>query len=149
MNEIPENAGAANPAPARGSAARWMDFLARVISGLWAGFWIFFAFASSAADFNSRGGASLGGLLIPAWMTVSLLLLALTAWRWVRIGRIALPLAGLAVLVAYPIMADHMPVSTKAFVMGTLGLPPISAGLLLIAARRLDRKSHSDLEAKS
>jgi hypothetical protein len=116
-----------------------MGFLARVISGLWAGFWIFFAVASSAADFDSRGGGSLGGLLVPAGFTVVLLLLALTAWRWVKIGRIALPAAGLALMVIYPLVTGHLPVSTRVFVMATLGLPPISAGVLLIAAWRTGR----------
>ena len=128
-------------------AARWMNFLARVISGLWAGFWIFFAVASSAADFNSRGGASLGGMLIPLGFTVALLLLALTAWRWVRIGRIALPLAGLALIFGYPLLAGHFPISTRVLVMATLGLPPLSAGVLLITAWRLDRISSRNREA--
>jgi hypothetical protein len=118
---------------------RWMHFLARIISGLWAGFWIFFAIASSASDFNSRGTASLGGLLIPLGFTVILLLLALTAWRWIGIGRIALPIAGLAVFVAYPIIAGNSPLSTKVFVMAALGLPLLSVGALLIAAWRIGR----------
>lgn len=120
---------------------KWMEFLARIISGLWAGFWIFFAVASSAADFNSRGGASLGGLIFPISFTAILLLLALTAWRWARIGRIALPLAGLAVFFVYPVMADNFPASKKVFAMVTLGLPPLSAGVLLITSWRLDRAS--------
>jgi len=124
-----------------------MNFLARVISGLWAGFWIFFAVAFSAADLNSRDGASLGGLLIPLGLTAILLFLALTAWRWVRIGRIVLPLTGLAVLVGYPLIAEHFPVFTRALVMATLGLPPLSAGVLLITTWRVDRISRIQKEA--
>ena len=120
-------------------AIKWIDFLARVVSGLWAGFWIFFAAGSSAADFNARGGASLGGLIFPLGFAVLLLLLALTAWRWVRIGRIALPLTGLAVMVIYPVAAGHFPVSTRLFVMATLGLPPLSAGVLLIVSYGLGK----------
>lgn len=118
---------------------RWMNFSARVISGLWAGFWIFFVVASSAADFNWRGSASLGGLLIPLSFTIALLLLAFTAWKWVKVGRIVLPLAGVAIFIAYPIMAKNFTASTKAFVITALGLPPLSAGVLLIAAWRLER----------
>ena len=147
MNEGTENSKTASPAPQRKPAARWMEFLARVICGLWAGFWIFFAVASSADDFDSRGSASLGGLLIPLGLTVLLLLLALTAWRWVKVGRIVLPLAGLAVLFAYPIMVKGFPVSTKVLVMTTLGLPPLSAGVLLITAWRIDRISRMQKEA--
>lgn len=121
--------------------ARWMNFSARVISGLWAGFWIFFAVANSAEDFNARGGPSLGGLMIPLGFTVLVLFLALTAWRWVRIGRILLPLAGLAAIVMSPFLASDFPISTRIFVMATLGLPPLSAGLLLLAARRIERIS--------
>ena len=121
--------------------ARWMNVFARVISGLWAGFWIFFVVASSADDFNSRGDASLGRLLIPMAFTVILLLLAFTAWRWVKIGRIALPAAGLAVLIAYPLAANGFPLLTKVLVMAALGLPPLSAGALLIASGRIDRSS--------
>jgi len=147
MNEGAENIKTRSAAVQRKPAARWMDFLARVISGLWAGFWIFFAVASLAADYNSRGGVSLGGLLIPLGITVILLLLALTAWRWVRIGRIVLPLAGAALLVGYPLIAKHFPVSTKVIVMATLGLPPLSAGVLLITAWRIDRISRIPKEA--
>ena len=147
MNEGTENKETRSTAWRRKPAARWMDFLARLTSGLWAGFWIFFAVASSAADFNSRGGASLGGLLIPLGMTAILLFLALTAWRWVRIGRIALPLAGAAVFAGYPLIVGHFPVSTKAIVMATLGLPPFSAGALLITAWRIDRISRMQKEA--
>ncbi len=118
-----------------------MNFLARVITGLWAGFWIFLAVASSADDFNTRGGGSLDRLLIPLAFTAVLLLLAFTAWRWEKIGRIVLPVAGLAVIVAYPLAAKNFPAFTKAFVMAALGLPPISAGVLLIAADRIDRSS--------
>jgi peptidoglycan/LPS O-acetylase OafA/YrhL len=127
--------------PGTENAARWMRFLARVITGLWAGFWIFFAVASSASDFDTRGAGSLGGLLIPLAFTAVLLLLAFTAWRWERIGRIALPVAGLAALIAYPIAAKTFPVSTKMFVVAALGLPPLSAGLLLIATGRIDSGS--------
>ena len=141
MNEGTERTKTGSPVAEREPAARWMNFLARVISGLWAGFWIFFAVASSADDFNTRGGPSLGGLLIPLAFTAVLLLLAFTAWRWERIGRIVLPLAGLAVLIAYPIVAKIFPVSTKAFVIVTFGLPPLSAGVLLIAAGRIDSSS--------
>ncbi len=115
-------------------AERWLLFLARVISGLWAGFWVFFAVGTAATDYESRGGASLGGVLIPASFALIILLLALTAWRWVRVGRIVLPVAGLALLIAYPLIAGHFPLSTRIFVMTTLGLPPLSSGILLAAA---------------
>lgn len=141
MNEDKKHKETRSPAGQREPAARWMDFLARVISSLWAGFWIFFAVASSARDFNSRGGASLGGLLIPLGFTILLLLLALTAWRWVKIGRIALPLAAAAVFAGYPLIAGLFPVSAKAIIMAALGLPPLSAGVLLISAWRIDRRS--------
>ena len=118
-----------------------MYFLARIISGFWAGFWIFFAVATAASDTERHGETTLGGLLIPAGFTALILLLALTAWRWIRIGIIALPLAGAGVLVAYPIIASHFPLSTKIFTMATLGLPPLSAGVLLMAARRMERSA--------
>jgi len=121
------------------NTVRWINFSARIISGLWAGFWIFFAVASSAADFNSRGSASFGGLLIPLSFTIILLLLAFTAWKWVKVGRIVLPLAGVAVFIAYPIIAKNFTASTKAFVMAALGLPPMAVGVLLITARLLER----------
>ena len=125
---------------------KWMNFLARVISGLWAGFWIFFAVSVSAADYNSRGGASLGGLIFPIMFSVILLLLALTGWKWVRAGRIALPLAGLAVFFLYPVVGDHFPTADKAIFMASLGLPPLSAGVLLITSWRLDRASRVNRE---
>lgn len=146
MTEGAENRKSGSPTGQQ-PAARWMNFLARVVSGLWAGFWIFFAVASSADDFNTRDGASLGGMLIPLAFTVILLLLAFTAWRWEKIGRIALPVAGLAVFIAYPIVAKSFPASTKVFVMAALGLPPLSAGVLLIAADRINRSSGTQRQA--
>lgn len=131
----------------KGSLTRWMNFLARVITGLWAGFWIFYAVSISANDFNSRGGASLGGLLFPLLLTAVILLITFTAWKWVRIGRVALPLSGLAVLVIYPVIADNFSVATKRFVIAALGLPPLSAGILLITSWRLDRISSENREA--
>lgn len=128
---------------------RWMNFLARVITGLWAGFWIFFAVAISADDFNSRGGASLGGLLFPLLFSAIILLLAFTAWKWVRIGRIALPLAGLAFFVMYPAIGDYFAVATKEFVIAALGLPPLSAGILLITSWRLALVSSKNREAEA
>jgi hypothetical protein len=122
-----------------GNPTRWLNFLARVISGLWAGFWIFFAVGTAASDFNRGGQPSLGGIIFPLLFVAALLLLAFTAWRWVKIGRIALPLAGLAVMIGYPLAVDHFHISTKLFVMMTLGLPPLSAGVLLIAAWRIER----------
>ena len=141
MTEGAENKAYRSQGTGQHHAARWMNFFARVISGLWAGFWIFFVVASSADDFKSRGDASLGLPLIPIAFIVILLLLAFTAWRWVKIGRIALPAAGLAVFIAYPLAANGFPFLTKAFVMATLGLPPLSAGALIIASERIERSS--------
>jgi hypothetical protein len=141
MTEDAENKTYRSQGTGQQHAARWMNFFARVISGLWAGFWIFFVVASSADYFKSRGDASLGRQLIPIAFIVILLLLAFTAWRWVKIGRIVLPLAGVAVLIAYPIMAKNFSASAKAFVMVALGLPPLSAGALLIASGRIERSS--------
>ncbi len=132
----------------KSKAVKWMEFLARIISGLWAGFWIFFAVSLSAADYNSRGGASLGGLVFPVLFTAILLLLALTAWRWVKAGRIALPLAGLAVFFLYPVVANYFPTANKALFIASLGLPPLSAGVLLITSWRLDRASRVNREAE-
>lgn len=123
----------------KGGASRWISFLARVISGLWAGLWIFYAVATAAGGYDSRGGATLGWLVFPVIFVALILLLALTAWRWTGIGRVALPLAGLAVIIAYPLIADHFPLTRRLFAVLTLGLPPFSAGVLLIAAWRLER----------
>jgi hypothetical protein len=130
------------------SLTRWMNLMARVITGLWAGFWIFFAVASSVDEFNSRGSASLGGLLFPLLFTVVILLLALTAWKWVSAGRIALPLTGVTVFVLYPFISDNFPVTTGTFVIITLGLPPLSAGILLITLWRLNRVLSPGREAE-
>ncbi len=125
--------GTAAPEPRPPRAARWMYFLARVTSGLWAGFWVFFFVASTAAEIESRG-VTPSVLLVPASLTLLLIALALTAWIWTGVGRIALTITGLAVLAGYPFVAGNLPLSTKIFTTATLGLPPLSAGLLLIIA---------------
>ena len=115
--------------------ARWMRFLARVISGLWAGFWIFFAVAVVAGEIDRGEDLAFRDFLAPAAWVLTLFVFALLAWRAERAGRIVLPIAGLAVLIAYPFVGGHFPVSTRLFVMATLGIPPLATGALLIDAR--------------
>ena len=112
-----------------------MRHIARILALIWAGWWTFFGLASGLAE-----GVSPAGVLAHAALPgLAFLAGAAVAWRWETVGVVLLILEGLSVLVAYPIMTcAHFPLATIVFVLLTMALPPIAAGLLfLLGSRRL------------
>ncbi|MBU1023311.1 hypothetical protein KKB99_03390, partial [bacterium] len=63
----------------------WQNYVARIISGLWAGFWIFFALADIVSD-----TFSVTGLMIVCGFVIVFLTSALIPWRWEMAGGILL-----------------------------------------------------------
>lgn len=113
---------------------KWMRHIAGALVLLWAGFWLFFGVASGIGEGLSRGAV----LVHTAFPGLIFLVSAVFAWRTQVIGAAVLLLEGLAVLIAYPIMTYHQfPFSTIVFVILTMSLPPLIAGLLFIASWRL------------
>ena len=112
----------------------WMRHVAGALVLVWAGFWLFFGLASGIAEGLSRGGV----LVHTTFPGLIFLASAVVAWRTQVIGAALLLMEGLAVLIAYPIMTYHQfRFSTIVFVILTMSLPPLVAGLLFIASWRL------------
>lgn len=88
-----------------------------------------FGVASAVAE-----GLDLIGILIHTSVPGLIFLgSAVIAWRWESMGSAILLLEGLAVGVGYPMLvAGRFPVSTTAFVLLTMALPPLAAGILFL-----------------
>lgn len=101
--------------------------IALTIASVWAAFWTYFVVASALGEPGSVGIK----LFICVLGTGLFLGSALLAWRWPRSGRVLLALEGLALCVA-DFTFLHNPPATQMFLLLTLGLPPLLAGLLLL-----------------
>jgi len=111
-----------------------MRTLARIIAALWFGWWAFFGIASGLAE---GGGNLIFHLIFPILIFAVLLLVV---WRWELVECILMILLGLIVAIAYPLpIGQNFPTTTSIFMELTMALPPLLAGLLLIAARRKSR----------
>jgi glutathione S-transferase len=112
--------------------------IARSLSLLWAGWWIFFAMASWAGE-----GGHLNQLVIPAAVSLALAGSAGIAWKWEFVGGALLALEGLVLIAGYPLIVnERFSLATVLFVIGTLGLPPLTAGLLFMYTARSYQKPH-------
>ncbi len=103
-------------------------FLARSLALAWAGFWLFFFVAESAAYHTPLHMA------LP-WVGIGLLfvLLALLPWRWEMTGGILLILVGLSAGVAYAVWPPPLlSVAIRALTCVVLGAPPLAAGILFL-----------------
>jgi hypothetical protein len=114
--------------------ARWLRITARSLAMLWAGLWMTFGLVSGIAE-GEGVVAALVHTVVPGLI---FLVSALTAFKWDLLAGILLVGEGLVVLVGYPLGARHFPTSTVVFVLLTMALPPLVAGLLLLLGRRLD-----------
>ncbi|MCK6562006.1 hypothetical protein HUU39_19560 [candidate division KSB1 bacterium] len=102
--------------------------IARCLTLLWAGWWVFFGLSSS---FNA-GVAPARVLLHIALPGLIFLLTAAIAWRWENFGAKLLLWEGLLVFACYPIITwEANTLATILFVMLTMGLPPLLASILL------------------
>ena len=109
---------------------RWLRRLGLGIGCLASAFWIWFGVASAAGERLGSFNWILH-LLLPGGVLAASLLIAL---RWEGLGGALLALEGLAVAVAYPWMTwSRFPLTTIAFVLLTLALPPLLAGILFLA----------------
>jgi hypothetical protein len=104
-------------------------YSARALAVAWAVFWTWFGLASGIAE-----GLSLGGVLVhTAVPGLFFAVLAGVAWRWKTLGGILLTVAGVAVGVAYVILFGRKPAITVFLTLLTMAVPPIVAGILLLA----------------
>jgi hypothetical protein len=110
-------------------SAEWTRWTARLLALAWSGGWLFFGLASGIGERLQPAGVLLHGLLPGGFFLVT----TLVAWRWESIGGALLVIEGIAVLVAYPILFHRMTTETILFVLVTMALPPLVAGLLLLS----------------
>ncbi|MCD6359136.1 MAG: hypothetical protein J7L90_04195 [Dehalococcoidia bacterium] len=110
-------------------SAKRMRSIARVLSLVWGGWWLFFGLASGA-------GEGVKGLLLNtpnALPGLIFLITAVVAWRRERLAAIALMVEGAIVLIGYPLMVrEHGYLLTIVFVLLTMGVPPLVAGFLFL-----------------
>ncbi len=100
--------------------------LAQTITLVWAAFWVFFVVASAMAE---PAGPGYHALVMVGLFAGS----ALLAFFRDRIGGVLLVLEGVALCVAN-FTYLHNPPTTRLFLLLTLVLPPLLAGLLLLTA---------------
>ncbi|MCC6443024.1 MAG: hypothetical protein IT210_06135 [Armatimonadetes bacterium] len=106
--------------------AGWMRWVARGLALLWAGWWVFFGAASGIGE-----KLTLPGILLHTTVPgLAFLVSALLLWRFEAVGAFLLIAEGLLIAVVYPMMAKRFPVSAILFVLATMALPPLLAGLL-------------------
>jgi hypothetical protein len=119
-----------------------MRLIARVLSLLWAAFWVWFGVASGIGE----GLTAAGTLMHTAAPGLIFLGSALLAWRVELVGGIGLIAEGLLVCVAYPVMASgRFPPQTIFFVLLTMGAPPLIAGLLFLLGWRRSRRARYEI----
>jgi len=110
----------------------FLRYAGRTAALLWALLWVFFGAASGFGE-----GESLGGIFLHTLMPGMVFLIsALVAWKWEIFGGVLLVAEGLVVLIRYPFMARGFPPATIAFVLLTMALPPMLAGLLICFSAR-------------
>jgi hypothetical protein len=121
------------PAPVTG----WTRALALGLGSLWAAWWTFFAVASSAGTVLHKGQPFSP---VPVAIVLMLLITVALAWRWSTAGGALFTTFGLFLLWASLYFFHNSPATTW-FLVLTLALPPLIAGLLLLLADRWRRGS--------
>ena len=113
--------------------SRIFKYIARIIALVWAGWWVFFGLASGIGE----GLDPIGVVIHTAVPGLIFLVLAIIAWLRQDIGGALLVLAGLVIMVIYPLMArGSLSISTILVAMALLALPPLIAGGLCLACWR-------------
>lgn len=118
--------------------SRAIRYGARLLALAWAGWWTFFGLASGIGE----GLSGYAILLHAATPGLLFLLTGLLACRHERLGGGLLLLEGLLVLVAYPLLFSRMPSGTTLFVLLTMAVPPLLAGVVFLVDRQPLRPVH-------
>ena len=103
-------------------------YAARGLAILWAGFWIWFGFASGLAE----GLTPRGVLVHTAVPGLFFLVFVAVAWRWEAVGGALLVLVSILIAIAYPMLFRRLPALTIFLTDLTLALPPLVAGVLFL-----------------
>jgi len=105
-----------------------MEYFARVLALLWAGFWTCFFLAESLAWHTPVNRMTI-------WLCVGVifLALALVAWRWEVAGGLMLIAAGVLAAAAYAIWGPRqLSLASRVATLVIFAVPPAAAGALLL-----------------
>jgi len=105
-----------------------MEYLARALALLWAGFWTFFFLVESLIWHTPAGRLTL-------WVAVGLafVVVALMAWRWEAAGGLALMVVGALAALAYGIFGPReLSLTTRLTTLLSFGVLPVTAGALFL-----------------
>jgi hypothetical protein len=107
---------------------RLMSYGARLIITLWAIFWTWFGLTSGLGEGLPPSSLSLHS----TFSALVFVLLLLLAWWTTLLSGWLLLLIGILIVAAYPIAFRHLPLNAVVFVLLTMALPPLTAGLLFL-----------------
>ena len=105
-----------------------VEYFARVMALLWAGFWTFFFIAESVVWHTPL-------YRMTNWLFLGLVfvMLALVAWRWEVAGGLMLIAAGVLAVLAYAVWAPReLSLASRVTTLVTFGVPPAGAGALFL-----------------
>ena len=105
-----------------------VEYLARALALLWAGFWTFFFIAESLAWHTPA-------YRMMIWVCVGLIfvMLSLVAWRWEVAGGLMLMTTGVLAALAYAAWAPRsLSLTARITTLLTFGFPPAIAGALFL-----------------
>lgn len=108
------------------SKVRWV---ALGLALAWSLFWTLFGLLSGIGE----GIGFIGTVIHAAVPGLIFLFAVVISWRWTIVGSILLLIEGLIVLIGYPVMTfDRISIATIIFILFTMALPPLVAGVLLV-----------------
>jgi hypothetical protein len=100
---------------------KWLHITGRIFLIIWAGFWLFFAIASSI------GEHSIGDILV---VSVLILIPCVIAWFWEQVGGILLIAIGVIILFGYFIFMTSFPIPSRMLNDLLLSFCPLTSGIL-------------------
>jgi len=105
-----------------------LEYFARVLALLWAGFWMFFSIVESLTWHTP-----VHRMAMSVCVGLMFVLLALAPWRWEFPGGLMLMAAGVLAALAYAIWWPlEVPLTTRVATLLVFGLPPAVAGVLFL-----------------
>lgn len=118
---------------------RWMEYGARALALLWAGFWIFFFVGSVAVEPTPVRTVVLGVAVLLLFV-----ILALVPWRWEVTGGRLLVVMSVLIGLAYAILSagivrndgSRLPLAVRALTTIVFAAPPLMAGILFLLHHR-------------
>jgi len=105
-----------------------IEYLARALALLWAGFWTFFFIAESLAWHTPLGR-------VTTWVAVALasVIVALMPWRREVSGGLALIVVGVLAALTYAIFGPReLSLATRVTTLLAFGVPSVTAGALFL-----------------